>query len=221
MTSFFSGSEIEHKERRRPTSSHPRARLAQRFFGDEPRKVVPTPSIAVSYNHEMNAVDRGDQLRSYHGYKHPIRRGAWQALAWTFLLDTALINSYLLQRDEERSNWKPYKAQDLWREQVCKELIVKYHRDGSSRTKFKPGDAFTPISQHKHVKRGKMSPCKACKGHQVGNASTQSPARPALGAIDQNARPKRRQTEWGCDICDVAICTLPNCWYLYHKPIWE
>lgn len=110
MSSFFTKSEREDIKRRRPTSSHPRARLAQRFFSNKQQKSVSTPSIAIHYNHQMNAIDRGDQLRSYHGYGHPIRRGGWQALAWTFLLDTVLINTYLLQKKGD-CKWKPFPNQ--------------------------------------------------------------------------------------------------------------
>jgi hypothetical protein len=54
-------------------------------------------TIAASYNDEMNHVDRGDQRRSYLDYDHPMHRGAWQAIAWTFLLDVVLVSSFLLQ----------------------------------------------------------------------------------------------------------------------------
>ena len=86
------------------------ARPIQRFFSGEPVKLISIPTIAASYNDEMNHVDRGDQRRSYLGYDHPIRRGAWQAIAWTFLLDVVLVNSFLLQLHGQPA-WSRYTSQ--------------------------------------------------------------------------------------------------------------
>lgn len=221
LTSYFTGSEVILVVRRRPTSTHPRARAAKAFFGDKGEKEVQIPSVAVAYNNHMNAVDCGDQLRSYHGFNHSIRRGPWQALAWTFLLDTVLINTYILQH-KGQSDQKSRDNQVRWREQLCNGLIAKYHSDGSSRMRFRTGDEFTPYSQHKHVKRTQYSPCKACQGRQLGTAHTRSSIRPALAPRDSNNQvPKKRatQTNYGCDKCKVAICTKPDCWYFYHLPI--
>lgn len=69
------------------------------LVGNEHIKTFPIPGVAVAYNDEMNGVDVGDQLRADYGYEHSIRRGCWQALAWTFLLDVVLVNSFITQRD--------------------------------------------------------------------------------------------------------------------------
>ncbi|KAF5264454.1 hypothetical protein FOXYS1_4768 [Fusarium oxysporum] len=51
------------RKRKRPTGNKARTKPAQRFFGDEPTKVIPIPTVAAAYNDEMNHIDRGDQLR--------------------------------------------------------------------------------------------------------------------------------------------------------------
>ena len=76
--------------------ANPKPQPIRRLFSDEAVKLIKIPTMAAEYNDEMNHVDRGDQLRSYLAYDHPLRRGAWQALCWTFLLDVALVNSYIL-----------------------------------------------------------------------------------------------------------------------------
>ncbi|RKK60887.1 hypothetical protein BFJ69_g17184 [Fusarium oxysporum] len=81
------------------------ARPIQRFFGDDPVKQVSIPSIAAIYNNEMNAVDRGDQMRAYWGLDRRVRRGGWKALAWDFLLEIALVNSFILQQ-RGQPQWK-------------------------------------------------------------------------------------------------------------------
>ncbi|KAI8710682.1 hypothetical protein NCS52_01549000 [Fusarium sp. LHS14.1] len=97
LSTAFTGEERCDRWRKRPSTKTPMARPIQRFFSGEPIKLISIPTIAASYNDEMNHVDRGDQRKSYLGYDHPIRRGAWQAIAWTFLLDIVLVNSFLLQ----------------------------------------------------------------------------------------------------------------------------
>jgi hypothetical protein len=75
-----------------PTNQRIRA-----FFSNEGVKVFPIPSIAAAYNDEMGGVDRGDQRRAGKGCDHHVRKGGWQALAWTFLFDAVLVNSFILQ----------------------------------------------------------------------------------------------------------------------------
>lgn len=186
------------------------------MFGADYVKEVTVPTVTAAYNDEMNSVDIGDQLRAYAGFDHRVRRGGWQALAWTFLLDTSLINSYLLQL-KGKPNWKPYKDQVSWRRQLIDELIAAYSKTGTSRQRFRAGDEFTPILQHKHVNRGKISACLACQGHKLGQPRSQSQRRP-LGALADdglNRRPKK--TRWGCETCNVALCNQRNCWDFYHS----
>ncbi|KAG5768444.1 hypothetical protein H9Q72_004051 [Fusarium xylarioides] len=90
MTSYFSGSERVQHLRRRLNTMQAQAREARAFFSPDFGRVINTPCIQIAYNFNMNGVDRGDQLCAYRGYAHRIRRGGWQALAWTFLLDMIL-----------------------------------------------------------------------------------------------------------------------------------
>lgn len=110
MSTVFKGNERIECKRKKPSTDHIRARPIQRFFGDETVKLISIPTVAAEYNNEMNHVDRGDQLRSYHSYDHPVRRGAWQALTWHFLLEVILVNSYILQLHGQPS-WKRYTSQ--------------------------------------------------------------------------------------------------------------
>ena len=90
-------------------------RLQQVFNGDS-FKIIPIPTVAAQYNDEMNHVDRGDQIRSYTAYQHRFRRGPWQALLWSFLLEVALANSFILQKKTRQPRWKPYSTLRDWKE---------------------------------------------------------------------------------------------------------
>ena len=83
------------RNRKRPSKTSTSARTARVPFGDQARKELPIPKFIDQYNHNMNDVDQGDQLQaSYPGLRR-CRRGGWQSL-FVFLLNTVLVNSYLL-----------------------------------------------------------------------------------------------------------------------------
>ncbi|KAM5529290.1 hypothetical protein FOXYSP1_17134 [Fusarium oxysporum f. sp. phaseoli] len=144
MSTVFKGNERIECKRKKPSTDHIRARPIQRFFGDETVKLISIPTVAAEYNNEMNHVDRGDQLRSYHSYDHPVRRGAWQALTWHFLLEVILVNSYILQLHGQPS-WKRYTSQVEWRERLYNDIFKAFHHDSQSRQRFRAGDEFTPV----------------------------------------------------------------------------
>ena len=138
-------------------------------------------------------------MRAYQGYDHSIRRGAWQALTWTFLLDVALVNSYLLQLHGQPS-WKRYTSQKEWRRCIHNELFKAFHTASQSRRKFRTGDEFTPIAQHEFIARGKKSDCVACQGYRLGQPRSRSSRRP-LAPVSNNRRgQRRRQSTKGCTI---------------------
>ncbi|EXM13229.1 hypothetical protein FOTG_18316 [Fusarium oxysporum f. sp. vasinfectum 25433] len=94
------------------------AQHLQQVFNGDSFKMTPIPSVAAQYNVEMNHVDRGDQIRSYTTYEHRFRRGPWQALLWSFLLEVALANSFILQKKTRQPRWKPYTTLQAWKEAI-------------------------------------------------------------------------------------------------------
>jgi hypothetical protein len=140
LSTVFKGDERCERWRKRPSTTTSTARPIQRFFGDEPVKLISIPTVAAVYNDEMNHVDRGDQRRAYQGYDHAIRRGAWQALAWAFLLDVVLVNSFLLQLHGQ-PHWKRYTNQKDWRRRIYNELFKAFYKESQPRRRFRAGDA--------------------------------------------------------------------------------
>jgi hypothetical protein len=217
LTSVFKGDELVKRKRKRPNTMEARARPIQRFFGEEAVKEFEIPSFAAIYNDEMNHVDRGDQLRASLGYDHRIRRGPWQALAWTFLLDIALINSYLLQLYGNPS-WKRYKSQAAWRSCLVDALIAAYSPACEGRKRYRSGNEDLSNPGHQLIYRGrtKYSPCHACQGHRCGVARSQAAAR-ALAETDGNRGKKKvPKSRYGCGLCNVPLCNSANCFDFYH-----
>jgi hypothetical protein len=116
--------------------------------------IIAIPTVAASYNDEMNHVDRGDQLRSYTSYKHRFRRGPWQALLWSFLLDIALTNSFILQLKTTSPRWPPYKTLQKWKECIYNALFITYAHESSARKRYRMGkeEDIGDIETHeKHI----------------------------------------------------------------------
>jgi len=55
LSTVFAGDERTERWRR-PSTKTPTARPIRRFFGSEPAKLISIPTIAASYNDEMNHV---------------------------------------------------------------------------------------------------------------------------------------------------------------------
>lgn len=213
MTSFSDSETVQHL-RHRPNTTQAQAREA-RVFGPDYERMIDTPSIQIVYNFNMNGVDRGDQLRAHRGCgQRRNRGGGWHALAWTFLLDTVLVNTYILQQKGQCS-WETYRSQADWRETLTEALFRKYVSASTLRKRFRSGNEFLPISQHNHVKAEIYGRCKGCQGVRLGDLITQSSnrRRPVV------PRAKVRQTYYSCDTCKVPLCTLGNCWDYFHQPI--
>ncbi|KZL82358.1 hypothetical protein CI238_13322, partial [Colletotrichum incanum] len=98
LTTVFRATDKEQviRARRRPAGETAAKRAARQVFGPDVRKNLPIPIAIDEYNHKMGGVDISDQMRSYYQYCRPIRRGGWQAIAWNFLLEVVLVNSFML-----------------------------------------------------------------------------------------------------------------------------
>ena len=169
----------------------------------------------------MNHVDRGDQLRASLGYNHRIRRGPWQALAWTFLLEIALVNSYLLQLHGNPS-WKRYKSQAAWRSCIVDALIAAFSPGYKGRKLYRSGHDNLSHPDHQLIYRGrtKNSRCHACLGHRCGVARSQAADR-ALASINGNrGKKKASQSRYGCELCDVPLCNSSDLLCLEERKVY-
>ncbi|KJZ70015.1 hypothetical protein HIM_10596 [Hirsutella minnesotensis 3608] len=226
LSTVYTGEEVKQRIRRRPNSlTKPQQKAIKREFADQPIKQLPVPTVIAEYNDHMGGVDVGDQLRSYLGFDHPMRRGGWKAIAYGFLLDTVLINTYLLQK-RGQPQWPAFQSQVSWRQQLIDELVEKYATQGTSRQRYRSGNDTLPISEHNWARRGSCSRCAACQGFQLGQLRSRSQwhrrQRAPLSTLDDDGLNRRRkvpQSRFGCNTCNVALCRAGDCWYKYHSVI--
>ncbi|KZL82807.1 hypothetical protein CI238_13145 [Colletotrichum incanum] len=158
-TVFQNGQEVI-RSRRRPAGDSAAKRAArQQVFGPDVRKDLPVPKAIDEYNHKMNGVDVSDQIRSYYQYNHPIRRGGWQSIAWNFLLEVVVVNSFLLQLWGSPS-WKKVKTHHQWRKMLAAQLIQRFGPLAGGRRLSRPRRATDkrntsiPWEQHRRGSRG-------------------------------------------------------------------
>jgi hypothetical protein len=218
LSTVYDGTEYIIRNRRRPNATTAAARDARSVFGQDTQKELLIPTFIDAYNHNMNGVDVGDQMRASYGTNRRVRRGGWQALAWDFLLEVVTVNTYLLQL-RGQPKWQPLTSQVKWRQELSLQLIETFGPQARTRKRARPGimsdyrDDTLPFEQHEHINRGrsKNSQCVICRG------SSKKP-RIALGGIAGNGQQQGGQTRWGCRQCDVAICTGGVCWYIFHQP---
>ena len=210
LSTVYSGNEYVVRNRRRPNAATAAGRAARQVFGNEPRKELRIPTFIDAYNHNMNGVDVGDQMRASLSADHRVRRGGWQALAWNYLLQVIAVNTYILQL-QGQPKWKPFTSQLKWRQELSTQLIGTFGPQAHTRKRARAGmpldcrDESIPVEQHEKVSRGSSSPCVIC-----GNSKRQ-----ALGEMSRNVR--RKYTRRGCHQCNVALCTEGPCWYLFHQ----
>ncbi|EXK25671.1 hypothetical protein FOMG_17678 [Fusarium oxysporum f. sp. melonis 26406] len=206
------------------------ARRLQQVFNGDSFKIIPIPTVAAQYNDEMNHVDRGDQIRSYTTYQHRFRRGPWQALLWSFLLEVALANSFILQKKTRQPHWKPYTTLQAWKEAIYNAIFNRYATNSHTRKRCRTGkeediedtEARQIHLQRdiNHVYRGTPSDCLACKGYRQGQPRPFKKRKEKGGYLQPISGNERRvQTRYACKVCDVAICNSADCWYFYHTQI--
>src|SRR5436305_9466172 len=114
--------------RRRPRETSTNAVKVRAVFGTLSKKALPIPVIIDDYNHFMGGVNIADQLRGYYGTQLPVRR-TWMPLFF-WLLDTALVNSYLiLKKINTNISQKDFRLQIVWDliEESLKESEKKPH----------------------------------------------------------------------------------------------
>jgi hypothetical protein len=166
VQSVYSGHETRELLRKRPKESSTSAKTARAVFEKEYQKLLDIPEFIDDYNHRAKAVDRGDQLKCYTPGLRPIRRGGWQSI-FHWLLNTVLVNSYLLSFHSKVPNSEKFTCQYDFRKALHRALFAAGE---SVQGKRKRPESHTniqeftiPVHRHSQEYRGRKGDCACCK----------------------------------------------------------
>jgi hypothetical protein len=209
--------------RHKPSETSSNAVVARAWFGSQNVKDLDEPYFAWLYNRFMGAVDVGDQLKSYNSGDRPIRRGGWQAL-WNWLLQTVLVNSYLLSiHANVEDHWK-VEVKEKWTNQIKfrKEIMRALLHSTSSLqgTRKRPlssgniDEFLIPPKRYSQVRMAWVGKCRSCKGQRYGDTK-----RVVLGEImpNQNLTSSRKRSQFECKECNIPLYKEGGCFNRFHK----
>ena len=177
------------------------------------REQVEKPEAIVEYNKYMGGVDKGDQLLSYYGFPH--RTVKWWKRAFYYLLDVAIINSYILY-------CKTVKGRHLTHEQyrisLAKQLLKTTAVTAPVATSSgEPQPTPAPLQRRRSV----QPLARLTERHfpeQIGRSATGSTLQRNCIVCSNKRGRGRRTTTFKCKQCDAPMCIVP-CFELHHTKI--
>jgi hypothetical protein len=163
------------------------------------------PSVVVTYNKNMGAVDLTDQMLVAYPVERK-RHKVWYKKQFRHLLNQTVLNSYILYKKDNPGTKVTHL---LFRMKLIERLLECHHhaeqiprRGRPSREEFNPlrltGRHFPKFIPANEVKEAPTRRCKVCCSH-----------------VDKDGKKIRKETRYFCQDCDVALCPAP-CFETYH-----
>ncbi len=151
------------------------------------------PKAIEEYNQYMGGVDRSDQLVTYYGFRHCSKK--WWKRAFFHLMELAMVNAYLLYR-HNTPNKKERMSHLQFRLAVATGLLHTTLPTPIQRPLTVSGEGLPlrPTRRHFPEPAGGWPDCRVCSDRGSG---------------------KRKQTQWQCRSCKVAMCVYP-CFERFH-----
>ena len=201
------------RDRRRPGDASTNARIALPIFGNEWTKRLPIPVAIDAYNHHMNAVDVGNQLRSNFSCHLKFERRNWRPLAW-WLLDVCLVNSFIIWRAKQPSLRQ---HSSYLREQFERQLIDSLVMRGLD---HRP----ETVSTRRRCAWGIRHPEDCQQGANDDKTERQKrriTRRQPLVEITNESQPVKRSKNVNtrCISCRVWLCVKRGCFYKWHEDL--
>jgi hypothetical protein len=120
MTTAYSIKQTTPRLRKRSALTSTNARIVRLIFSECIQKWLNILLAIDEYNHEMNGVDRANQIRQNYTIYRPQNYRVWRA-QWYWILDTAATNSYFVTvKYKEDSGHRAYR---LFRDNLTMQLL--------------------------------------------------------------------------------------------------
>ena len=199
MTTAYNLTDTVIWSQNRPSSTSTSVSIIRSIFEDSAIKDLSILIAINVYNHYMSVIDiANQQWASFTTLWHQ-NNCYWKSL-FHWLLDIALVNSYLLFRaimsksKHHHDHWK-------FQEALAKILMI-YHE----------------ILKHNQIWRSCRIFCAYCRKHE-SNWQSKHEQQWSFRANITNIRVWFRGscTQWGCNQCDISLCKIGNCWHLWHE----
>ena len=225
MSTISNGRETVQRLRRRPAKTATNTRTSRAVFGEMTTKELDIPEFIDMYNHYMNGVDCADQLRCYYNTQR-VHVKSWKPL-WHFLLDSTIVNSYLLHHcvsKQAKNQPRNQYTQRGFRVRLASQLFERSERPHGNAASIKVSlsSRVHPADERDHGKLEYMGdkslPCVVCL--DAGRKSSKVPKiRKPLQELSVNsvrgpAKRRRRapRSRYGCKLCGIRICNHIACW---------
>ncbi|XP_060880005.1 piggyBac transposable element-derived protein 4-like [Metopolophium dirhodum] len=170
--------------------------------GKGERIQVKCPTGISDYNKYMGGVDKFDQYMSPYSISQKSRK--WWIKLFYYMVDTAIVNSYILYKESCNKNKKKYITHLEFRSRLTDELIGNFScrkKNTSSpheqrykkKQKLSIAHDFTAGVNHMPKFIDKYRRCKMC-----------------------STKAKEKRSNMICSTCDITLCK--QCFVPYHKP---
>ena len=223
LTTIHNLQELVLSDRRKPKKTSTNAIAARKPFADhEHRKLLPIPALVDDYNQYMGGVDIADQLRSNYPCHQRSRRN-WLPL-WFWALDTAITNTYLLNRslcpNREHKAFRRELAESLVQlgktqlHPLLHQLQPIPHAYVTLKTSL-PSFHFRTTGTHQVVsQQNDRQQCWYCRFKKVhGDPRNPAPARQRSEILRTM---KIRKTGTWCSLCKIPLCMVDKCFFHFH-----
>jgi hypothetical protein len=194
--------------RRRPKATSTNAAITWPVFEGRATKWLQIPKAIDDYNHGMNGVDLGSQLRGGFSCHKPYEAKWWRPICW-WLLDICSNNAFLIWKTTQKMI--DHKLHQRFQDRLIHDLL-NYDRHTP---------ALKEVSEHHWEPLLKKRQCAyglKVRGGCVQGDSSRPSKRRCLGEISGNVRTttKPREVRTGCKQCAVPLCIDRACWRSYH-----
>lgn len=154
----------------------------------------------------MGGVDRGDQLLTYYGYPH--RTVKWWRRAFFFLVDAAIVNSYIMycmaNREGRRFTHEQYRVE------LARDLLK------AANTQLPSTD--TPHGPHREIGNPLSRLTERHFPGQLARTAAGKQLQRDCAVCSHRKGRGRKTTTFCCKQCDIPMCVVP-CFELYHTKV--
>jgi hypothetical protein len=197
-------------DRRRPRKTMLNAGHVEEVFGDDGEKKLEIPQMVDDYNHHMGGVDTADQLRSYDNTQLKARRNWMPLFFW--LLDTAIINSYILAKLKGQ-----VQSQVDFRKKLLWELVKMAKEEEVAAVPVQPPTKKMRMTKKSTVDDLPVSRLKVGNHFPLYNPQRRTCVWCSLKV--KNDEDNAFKTQFSCELCNVYLClnSNRNCFKDFHS----